>query len=95
MSLENIKKCYATPSAGMHPPHTLPMKLRAIAKAGFPLAEISFPELQDCAQQRAEKIGSLFKGLDENAQGDVEKIVDAAKEIKSLCDQLGVKCTCG
>lgn len=91
MTLKRIQKCYATPSAGMHPSHTLPIKLRAIAKAGFPLAEIAFPDLQDYAQQRAEKLGFSFKGVDENGQGDVEKLVDAAKEIKSLCDELRLK----
>ncbi|KIJ40275.1 hypothetical protein M422DRAFT_209897 [Sphaerobolus stellatus SS14] len=91
MSLESIKKCYATPSAGMHPSHTLPMKLRAIAEAGFPLAEISFPELQEYAKQKAENVGGTFAAINDNGEGDVDKAVDAAKEIKGLTDELGIK----
>ena len=75
----------------MHPSHALPMKLRAIAKAGFPLAEISFPELQAYAKQKAEKDGKPFQEMNDSGEGDVEKAVDAAKEINSLCDELGVK----
>jgi len=91
MSLDSIEKCYATPSAGMHPSHTLPLKLRAIAKAGFRYAETSFPELQEYARQKAKKEGKQFQTIDDSGKGDVDKVVEGAKEIKRLCDELGIK----
>jgi len=40
-----LPPCFATPSLGMHPSHTLPIKLKAAAEAGFTLVEVGFDDL--------------------------------------------------
>lgn len=78
---------YSTDSAGMHPSHTLPQKLRAIAEAGFPHVELGFPDLESYAEQTF----SGYRKLDDNGKGDVEKVVAVAGKIRSLCEELGLK----
>ena len=77
---------YSTDSAGMHPSHTLPLKLQAIAEAGFAAAETSFPDLEAYAEQ--EHPGS--KMLDESGKGDLDMLVQAATKIRKLCSELGL-----
>jgi sugar phosphate isomerase/epimerase len=91
MSLTDIPKCYATPSAGMHPSHTLPLKLRAIAAAGFPFAEIAFPDLEAYAKADLGKEGREYGGVDEKGEGDVDGLVRVARKVRALCEELGVK----
>ncbi|EED84546.1 predicted protein [Postia placenta Mad-698-R] len=76
---------YSSDSAGMHPSHTLPLKLDAIAVAGFPQVEIGFPDLEAYAEQ-------IFPGyikLDEAGEGDLTKLVDVAGKVKGFCQELG------
>lgn len=78
---------YSSDSAGMHPSHTLPLKLDAIAVAGFPQVEIGFPDLEAYAEQ-------IFPGyikLDEAGEGDLTKLVDVAGKVKGFCQELGLK----
>ncbi|RPD60257.1 xylose isomerase-like protein [Lentinus tigrinus ALCF2SS1-7] len=77
---------YSTDSAGMHPSHTLPLKLRAIAEAGFPAAELGFPDLEAYTEQ--EHRG--YKKLDESGKGDLDTLVQAATNIRKLCSELGL-----
>ncbi|KAI0754176.1 xylose isomerase-like protein [Daedaleopsis nitida] len=77
---------YSTDSAGMHPSHTLPVKLRAIAAAGFAQAELAFPDLEGYAAQQF----SGYQKLDEAGQGDVATLVQAGEQIKELCGELGI-----
>ncbi|KAI0628617.1 xylose isomerase-like protein [Trametes polyzona] len=77
---------YSTDSAGMHPSHTLPIKLRAIAEAGFTQAELGFPDLEAYAEQEFPG----YRKLDDRGHGDLDKLVQAAEKIKRLCDDLGL-----
>lgn len=78
---------YSTDSAGMHPSHTLPIKLRAIYDAGFTQVEIGFPDLETFAEQEFE---GNYKKLDDAGKGDVEKLCQVAAKVRSLCDELGM-----
>ncbi|KZT01032.1 xylose isomerase-like protein [Laetiporus sulphureus 93-53] len=78
---------YSTDSAGMHPSHILPDKLRAIAAAGFLFAEVAFPDLEMYASQ----LHPDYKKLDDGGQRDLDKLIGAANEISKLCNSLGVK----
>ncbi|KZT70017.1 xylose isomerase-like protein [Daedalea quercina L-15889] len=78
---------YSTDSAGMNPTHTLPMKLRAIAEAGFPQVEIGFPDLEENASQAFPG----YKKLDESGKGDLYNLLKAAKEVREMCHELGLK----
>ncbi|EMD32278.1 hypothetical protein CERSUDRAFT_118976 [Gelatoporia subvermispora B] len=75
---------YSTDSAGMHPSHTLPLKLHAIAEAGISQVELGFPDLEAYAEQEF----SDYKKLDDRGQGDIDKLVEAAGKIKALCEKL-------
>ncbi|KZT18672.1 xylose isomerase-like protein [Neolentinus lepideus HHB14362 ss-1] len=77
---------YCTDSAGMHPSHTLPQKLRAIASAGFAAAEIAFPDLEAHA---AAAVPGYHK-IDNAGRGDVETLVGVAREVRGLCESLGL-----
>ena len=77
---------YSTDSAGMHSSHTLPLKLQAIAEAGFAAAELGFPDLEVYAEQ--EHPG--YKKLDERGKGDLDTLVQAATKIRELCSELGL-----
>ncbi|EJC99142.1 xylose isomerase-like protein [Fomitiporia mediterranea MF3/22] len=81
-----IQTSYATASAGMHPSHTLPSKLRAISEAGFKWTEIALPDLEKYASSSSHG----YKELDSSGTGDIGKLLDAAKDIRKLCDQLGL-----
>lgn len=86
-SLEAIETSYATASAGMHPSHTLPLKLRAIADAGFKWTEIAFPDLEQCASAMVKD----YTKIDDAGAGDVETLVKAAETIHDLCKELGLR----
>ena len=77
---------YSTDSAGMHPSHTLPAKLRAIAEAGFLQAELAFPDLEAYAAQ--EHPG--YKTLDEHGIGDLDTLLKVANKVRALCEELGL-----
>lgn len=77
---------YSTDSAGMHPSHTLPIKLRAIAEAGFAQAELAFPDLEAYAEQEF----AGYSKLDGQGRGDLDRLVQAAEKIRELCQELGI-----
>jgi hypothetical protein len=83
-ALSSIKCAYATASAGMHPSHTLPIKLRAIAAAGFAAAEIAFPDLEAYAASEYPN----YKQLDDAGNGDIDGLLFAAGKIRALLDEL-------
>ncbi|KAI0038872.1 xylose isomerase-like protein [Auriscalpium vulgare] len=85
--LSAIELCYATSSAGMHPSHNLPLKLRAIAGSGFKLAEIAFPDLEAYAAQNH----SGYQKIDNAGRGDIDLLCEVAREIEALCVELGMK----
>ncbi|KAH9939481.1 xylose isomerase-like protein [Amylocystis lapponica] len=62
---------YSTDSAGMHPSHTLPLKLRAIAAAGFVHIELGFPDLEAYAEQQTPG----YAKLDNRGRGDLDTFV--------------------
>ncbi|KLO16982.1 xylose isomerase-like protein [Schizopora paradoxa] len=82
-----IPMAYATASAGMHPSHTLPMKLRAIAQAKFEWTEVAMPDLEAYASSKYED----YRHLDVSGEGDLEKLVEATSEIHALCVELGLQ----
>lgn len=80
----------STDSAAMHPSHTLPTELRAIANAGFTQAELGFPDLEEYAEKEYEE----YSKLDRSGQGDVDKLVQAAEKIKTLRRTAPLSDTC-
>lgn len=80
LDLSQIKLSYATPSLGMHPSHTLPLKLSAIATAGFQGCELGFDDLLSFAKQ--------FLRHPDLTPDEYEDICVAAAEIKNLCSEL-------
>lgn len=85
-SVDLIAAAYATASAGMHPSHTLPLKLQAIADAGFKWTEVAMPDLEQYAESRFKD----YQKLDASGSGDLDKLVEAAEEIHKQCLQLGL-----
>ncbi|KAI0331805.1 xylose isomerase-like protein [Cubamyces sp. BRFM 1775] len=77
---------YSTDSAGMHPSHTLPIKLRAIAQAGFSQVELAFPDLEAYAEQEFPG----YQKLDEHGNGDLGKLLQAADNVRKLCEELRI-----
>jgi hypothetical protein len=86
-ALSSIPTAYATASAGMHPSHTLPVKLRVIAGAGFKHVEIAFPDLEAYAKS----LHSGYNQLDKRGEGDLEHLLSAARKTKGLMDELDLK----
>ena len=78
---------YSSDSAGMHPSHTLPLKLRAIAEAGFPQVEIGFPDFESYAEQEYK---GHYQKLNDKGEGDEGKLAETALRVKKLCDELGL-----
>ncbi|GJE85429.1 xylose isomerase-like protein [Phanerochaete sordida] len=72
----------------MHPSHTLPIKLRAIYDAGFTHVEVGFPDLEAYA---AQEWNGDYQKLDEKGGGDVDKLCQVAKKVKTLCQELGME----
>lgn len=85
--LREVDVAYATASAGMHAKHTLPLKLEAIAEAGFKWTEIAFPDLEQYASSKF----SAYAKLDNTGLGDTVKLMEAATEIHDLCRRLGLQ----
>ena len=79
---------YSTDSAGMHPLHTLPVKLRAIHDAGFTQVEVGFPDLEAFAGQECNE---GYQKLNDAGRGDVDKLCKVAKQVRGLCDELGME----
>ena len=77
---------YSTDSAGMHPSHTLPTKLRAIAEAGFTQVELAFPDLETYAEQEHPGYGKL----DECGKGSVDVLLETAGKVRLMCEELGM-----
>ena len=88
VNLARVPLSYATASAGMHPSHTLPQKLQAIAAAGFKCVEIAFPDLEALALS---VFNGYYRQIDEKGEGDVSKLVDTAVEVNKICGELGLK----
>ncbi|KAI9674412.1 MAG: hypothetical protein M1817_001750 [Caeruleum heppii] len=81
-SLKSIPTCYATCSIGTRPNHDLPAKLQAISSAGFNAIELSMPDLLPFA--------STFLTKDVGPK-DFDSLCEASKEVKRLCEELGLK----
>lgn len=77
---------YSTDSAGMHPSHTLPLKLHAIAAGGFKQIEVGFPDLEAYAAQ----VHPGYTKLDNRGRGDLVALCAAAHEIRGICGELGL-----
>lgn len=81
---------YSTDSAGMHPIlHTLPIKIHAIARAGFTHIELSFSDLEGFAEKLYEDDG--YMKLGPSGEGDLVKLCGAAKRVRELCGEAGLK----
>ncbi|KDQ59243.1 hypothetical protein JAAARDRAFT_206176 [Jaapia argillacea MUCL 33604] len=78
---------YATVSAGLHPSHTLPSKLKAIAEAGFRQVELGFPDLQKYAKLEFPE----YKTMDFAGRGSVELLYETAKKVRAICRELGLE----
>jgi len=88
MTLKNLDKiplAYATPSLGMHPTHTVEMKLQAASKAGFRGIEMGFDDLASHAKRH----NPGFKGED-----DLPTLLKSAGEIRELCQKLNLEIIC-
>lgn len=77
-TLSSIPTSFATVSIGCSESHTLPLKLSALARAGFTGIELGFPDLLSFASQHLKKdVGNK----------DFDDLVEAAKEVKKLCEK--------
>ncbi|KZT20387.1 putative AP endonuclease, family 2 [Neolentinus lepideus HHB14362 ss-1] len=63
----------ATCSLGLHPSHTLELKIQGAADAGFAGIELFYSDLQQYAQTHA------------------QSVVDAASDVKELCNNAGLR----
>ncbi|KAH6646018.1 3-dehydroshikimate dehydratase [Truncatella angustata] len=77
-----IPTSYATCSIGYKESHTLPIKLKAIADAGFDAVELSMPDIQ--------AYGKFLYGQ-EIDEKDYDTLVKVGKEIKKQVDEHGLK----
>jgi len=80
--LDKIHLGYCTPSAGAHDDHTLPLKLQAIAAAGFTQVEMGFPDLVSYAKSQ---LGDAFGG-----EKDFDSLEQVAKSVRQKCEELGL-----
>jgi hypothetical protein len=90
-TLASVPTAYATASAGMHDSHTLPLKLKAISQAGFMYTEIAFPDLEAYTTSLYSNKDDGYKKIDDVGKGDVDKLLRAANDVGSMCEQLGLK----
>lgn len=86
-SLKEIEVAYATASAGMHPTHTLPLKLEAISKAGFKWTEVALPDIEEYAATKNKN----YTKLDDTGNGDIDKLVETASQVHIHCQKLGLR----
>lgn len=81
-NFDHLKLGYCTLSAGSKPEDTLPVKLQAIAAAGFTGIELGFPDLVGYAKS---ELGSSFKG-----EADWDALEQVAKTVRTKCEELGL-----
>ena len=86
-SFKGIEVAYATASAGMHSTHTLPLKLEAISRAGFEWTEVALHDLEQYAAIKNKN----YSKLDSTGSGDIDELVEAASQIHTLCQKLGLR----
>ncbi|KAI8958309.1 xylose isomerase-like protein [Daldinia sp. FL1419] len=77
-----IPTCYATCSIGHKESHTLPLKLKAIADAGFDAIELSMPDIL--------AYGKMLHGWEPNPK-DYDALVEIGKEIKTQAEEHKLK----
>jgi len=77
--LDKIPLAYATPSLGMHPCHTVELKLQGASKSGFRGVEMGFDDLVSYAARHNQG----FKG-----EEDLPTLLKSAGEIRDLCKEL-------
>jgi sugar phosphate isomerase/epimerase len=80
---EKIPTSYATCSIGHKESHTLPLKLKAIASAGFDGIELSMPDILSYGKQ--------LKGGQEPDPKDYDSLVEIAQAIRAETEKLGLK----
>lgn len=77
-----VPTSYATCSIGHEDSHTLPLKLKAIADAGFDAIELSMPDIQ--------AYGKQLNGQ-EPGEKDYDTLVEVGKQIKTQVAEHGLK----
>ncbi|KAI0019049.1 3-dehydroshikimate dehydratase [Xylariomycetidae sp. FL0641] len=77
-----VPTCYATCSIGHKESHTLPLKLRAIADAGFDAIELSMPDIL--------AYGKMLNGQEPDPK-DYDTLVEIGKEVKKQAEMHHVK----
>ncbi|KAH9994742.1 3-dehydroshikimate dehydratase [Xylariaceae sp. FL0662B] len=77
-----IPTCYATCSIGHNESHTLPLKLKAIAEAGFDAIELSMPDILS--------YGKMLNGQEPDPK-DYDALVEIGKAIKAQTQAHGLK----
>lgn len=77
-----IPTCYATCSIGHKESHTLPLKLKAIADAGFDAIELSMPDIL--------AYGKMLYGQELDPK-DYDALVEIGKTIKTLVEEHNLK----
>jgi len=78
-----IPTSYATCSIGHKETHTLPLKLKAIASAGFDGIELSMPDILSYGKQ--------LKGGQEPDPKDYDTLAEIAQAIRTETEKLGLK----
>ncbi|KAL0056808.1 hypothetical protein AAF712_016581 [Marasmius tenuissimus] len=78
----NIPTSYASCSIGINESHTLPLKLEAIASAGFDAIELSMPDILEYAK--------LLNGREPDPK-NYDTLVDVGKQIRELTAKHGLK----
>ncbi|KAI2634857.1 xylose isomerase-like protein [Hypomontagnella submonticulosa] len=79
---EKIPTCYATCSIGHRESHTLPLKLKAIADAGFDAIELSMPDIL--------AYGKMLHGQEPDPK-DYDALVEIGKAIKEQAEMHKLK----
>ncbi|KAI1411351.1 xylose isomerase-like protein [Hypoxylon sp. FL1857] len=77
-----IPTCYATCSIGHKESHTLPLKLKAIADAGFDAIELSMPDIL--------AYGKMINGKEPDPK-DYDTLVEIGKAIKAQVEEHNLK----
>ena len=87
MNLDKIQVAYATASAGMSSKHTLPLKIKAIAEAGFQWIEMAFPDLEAYVKEKFEDYKEMNGGND----SDLQKLLETANEVNTMLRECGLR----
>ncbi|KAI4865196.1 xylose isomerase-like protein [Hypoxylon rubiginosum] len=77
-----IPTCYATCSIGHKESHTLPLKLKAIADAGFDAIELSMPDIL--------AYGKMLNGQEPNPK-DYDTLVEIGKSVRVQAEEHNLK----